>query len=71
MLNKLKMKELLDGARGSAPADVDALCEMAGRFSAMVYTLQDQISEMDINPVIVTADTCIAVDALIVGNRQR
>ena len=71
MLKRLKMTELLRGVRGAAPADVEKLCEMASRFSAMVYTLRDEISEIDINPLIVSNDSCIAVDALVVGINQR
>jgi hypothetical protein len=41
---------------------------MAARFSAVVDVLRDALVEVDINPVIVHSDGCIAVDALIVGS---
>ena len=67
--NRLRMRPLLDGKRGAAPYDVEGYCETAARFSAMVYSLGESLQEVDINPVIVTADGCIAVDALI-ASRQ-
>jgi len=67
--NRLRMRPLLDGKRGAAPYDVEGYCETAARFSAMVYSLGESLQEIDINPLIVTADGCIAVDALI-ASRQ-
>ncbi|HEX2138914.1 MAG TPA: acetate--CoA ligase family protein, partial [Woeseiaceae bacterium] len=69
-MDGLKMRPLLDGLRGKPPCDVDALCELAARFSAMVDALRDFIEEIDINPVIVTAGGAVAVDALVVSRRQ-
>jgi acetate---CoA ligase (ADP-forming) len=63
--NRLRMRPLLDGKRGAAPYDVEGYCETAARFSAMVYSLGDSLQEVDINPLIVTAEGCIAVDALV------
>jgi hypothetical protein len=40
---------------------------MASEFSVMVDALRDAVQEIDINPVIVSSKSCIAVDALIVG----
>ena len=67
MLERLQFGALLDGARGAKPVDRSLVAAMASRFSAMVYSLRDEISEIDINPVIASANSCIAVDALIVG----
>jgi hypothetical protein len=66
-LGTLRMRALLDGKRGKAPCDVAAFCEAAARFSAMVHALREELDEIDINPLIVTAEGCIAVDALVVG----
>jgi acetate---CoA ligase (ADP-forming) len=63
----LRMRPLLDGTRGKPPYDVAAFCEAAARFSAMVHALREELDEIDINPLIVTAEGCIAVDALVVG----
>ncbi len=64
-LSKLKMKTLLEGYRGSRPADLDAFAEFASRFSVIAVELSNQVCEIDLNPVILGNDNCIAVDALI------
>ena len=64
-LSKLKMKTLLEGYRGSKPADLDAFAEFASRFSVIAVELSNQVCEIDLNPVILGNDNCIAVDALI------
>jgi acetate---CoA ligase (ADP-forming) len=67
MTDRLKMRPLLDRQRGKLAGNVAAFCDAAARFSAMVHALRDDVQEIDINPLIVTADTCIAVDALVTG----
>ena len=64
-LESLKMKSLFEGYRGSNPADLDAFAEFASRFSMIALELSNQICEIDLNPVILGSDICIAVDALI------
>jgi hypothetical protein len=67
LLDRLKLRSLLNDARhGRAPA-VEAFCAVAARFSAIVAALSDSVAEIDLNPVIVHADGCTIVDALIVG----
>jgi hypothetical protein len=66
-IDRLKLRPLLDGLRGNPAADVDAFCRMASEFSVMVDALRDAVQEIDINPVIVSSKSCVAVDALIVG----
>jgi len=52
MINSLKSKKILDGARGLKPADKSALIECVLRLAKL---LQDfpEIKEMDINPLVV------------------
>jgi acyl-CoA synthetase (NDP forming) len=69
-LDELKLYALLDGVRGSQSCNVDAFCEMAEKFSVMVDALRHDLSEIDINPVIVGGKECLAVDALIVGRNK-
>jgi hypothetical protein len=66
----LRLRPLLDGQRGRPPHAIDAFCNMAARFSALVHALRDGIGEIDINPVIVGQERCTAVDALIAGHHQ-
>jgi hypothetical protein len=56
--------------RGAPPVAIDRYSEMAAEFSAMVAALKDDIQELDANPVIVSENSCIAVDALIVGRTK-
>lgn len=67
MIGRLRINPLLDGKRGMAPADRAALHEALARFSMLAADLGDLIQEMDVNPLIVSAQGCIAVDALLVG----
>ena len=69
-VESLKMKTLLEGYRGSKPVDLDAFAEFASRFSLIAVELSNQVCEIDLNPVILGNDNCIAVDALISLHRQ-
>lgn len=68
-MEELKLRPLLDGQRGMPACDIDAFAEQAALFSAIVHELRDEIEEIDVNPVIVGATGCVAVDALVVGRR--
>lgn len=70
-LNELKLETLLWGIRGRRPANIEAFCMMAARFSTMVDALRDELQEVDVNPVIVGEESCIAVDALVVSRADK
>jgi acyl-CoA synthetase (NDP forming) len=53
MVAEIKGYAVLTGARGAAPADVDALADTIVRLSALALDLKDQIAELDINPLFV------------------
>jgi len=65
-IEKLKIRPLLDGARGRPAVDIDALAETLSRFSALVCALRGSVKEIDVNPLIAGPEGCIAVDALVV-----
>ena len=67
LVDRLKFREVLDGVRGAPKVDIDGFCNMAARFSAMVAALGEPLGEIDLNPVMVSQNQCIAVDALVVG----
>lgn len=64
-LLSLKSAPLLTGFRGKAPADIDAIVATAKRIADYALAQAGRLEEMDINPLIVTSDGVIAVDALI------
>jgi acetate---CoA ligase (ADP-forming) len=68
-LDRLKLRPLLDGARGAPPSDIDGFCAAASRFSVLVRALAEVVEEFDVNPVIVHENGCTAVDALVVPRR--
>jgi acyl-CoA synthetase (NDP forming) len=62
MVRSLATFPLLDGYRGSPPADIAALEDMLLRVSALVEN-HPEVAEMDCNPVIVLTRDAIIVDA--------
>jgi acetyltransferase len=68
MLDTLKGKALLHGARGAKPADVDALVDILQKFSRLCVDLKDEVREIDINPLVVfeAGKGAKALDCLIV-----
>ncbi|MFD3718746.1 acetate--CoA ligase family protein [Streptomyces sp. NPDC058674] len=66
MLTELRGHALLEGVRGAPPADVDALVEVVLRIQRMALELGDDLSELDINPLMVLprGQGAVALDAL-------
>jgi acetyltransferase len=71
-LSTLKVSKLLDGFRGSAPRDVDALVDCCVRFGEFVAATDGAFAAIDLNPVIVRArgQGVRVADALIELRRQ-
>ena len=67
LLDRLRLRALLDSQRSGRPASVEEFCVTAARFSGLVAGLGDILDEIDLNPVIVHADGCTIVDALVIG----
>jgi len=68
MLRRLRGAAILDGTRGAAPADIDAVVTILGAFARLCHDLRDVVSEIDINPLVVFDQgkgACV-VDCLIV-----
>lgn len=64
MLRSLKTWPLFEGYRGQPPLDDEALEELLLRISAMVEDLP-QVAELDLNPVLVSDQGCVVLDARI------
>jgi hypothetical protein len=67
MFNKLRIAPLLAGWRGAPPVDIDALADIVVGFSEMAIEFGVRMDAAEANPVIVSADGAVAVDALVVG----
>lgn len=65
MIESLKIYPLLRGWRGDAPKNIDKLLEVLIRMSYLAADYPE-IAELDINPLIVTENDVIALDARIV-----
>ena len=68
MLAELKGAKILEGYRGAAPADIDAVVDVLVRLSWLIHDHQDRIAEIDVNPLFVRASGqgVVAADALVV-----
>jgi acetate---CoA ligase (ADP-forming) len=65
MLERLRLRPLLAGHRGRPAVNLDRLADAIARFSLIAATLGDLIAELDVNPLIASADGVVAVDALV------
>lgn len=66
MINRLKIKPLLEGIRSTEICDKQALASALANFSLLAHDLGEFIEEMDINPIKVNSTGCTAVDVMIV-----
>jgi hypothetical protein len=66
LVGRLAVAPLLEGARGRPPADVGSLARALARLSVVAADLGDLVDAVDVNPVIVSPEGCVAVDALVI-----
>ncbi|NUW31116.1 GNAT family N-acetyltransferase [Nonomuraea sp. SMC257] len=64
MIGELRCAPLLHGYRGARPADVAALARQVVRVGRLLEELPE-VAELDLNPVIVSPDGAVTVDARI------
>ncbi|MEO1066578.1 MAG: acetate--CoA ligase family protein [Pseudomonadota bacterium] len=67
-LASLKVFPLLDGYRGKAGADFTKVLDAIDAIQSYVTENVGSVAEVEVNPLIVTADDAVAADALIVRN---
>ncbi|MEM8643356.1 MAG: acetate--CoA ligase family protein [Pseudomonadota bacterium] len=65
MLDRLRFSEMLDGVRDLEPVDRAALARTIAAVSEFLNDFQDEVAEIDLNPVICRGGEITAVDALI------
>jgi acetate---CoA ligase (ADP-forming) len=65
MLMSLRSAPLLRGARGRPPVDVAAAADAIARLSR-VAAAHPEIAELEVNPLLVTADGAMGLDARVV-----
>jgi acetyltransferase len=65
MMERTRIHRALQGVRGRAPVDLVALEELLVRFSQLIVE-QPRIKEIDINPLLASADGIVALDARVV-----
>jgi hypothetical protein len=66
LLDRLRLRRLLDGFRGGPATDLAALADLVARFSVLVHELASVVREIDVNPVI-CGPFPAAVDGLLVA----
>jgi len=66
MIRALRGYKRLTGARGAEPVDLDVLADCIMRVDALGAGIGDLIESLDINPMILTGSSAVAVDALLV-----
>lgn len=64
MLRSLKGYQLLAGFRGAKPVALDALAEAIARISELASDQRERLAELDVNPILASAQRVVAVDAL-------
>jgi acyl-CoA synthetase (NDP forming) len=69
MLSELQGAMLLQGARGSKPADMDALVEVIYRVAELAQCLKGDLESLEINPLRVDGSQIEALDAIITWRR--
>ncbi|GGS99471.1 acetate--CoA ligase family protein [Nonomuraea spiralis] len=68
-LSELRGAALLNGARGTQPADLDAVADVVTGIAAFAESLGDNLESLEVNPLLVTGSHIEALDALITWTR--
>ncbi|HBO42478.1 MAG TPA: acyl-CoA synthetase, partial [Planctomycetaceae bacterium] len=71
MVRQIRSFEVLDGFRGNPPSDIDAIVDTLLRLSELVCN-HPEVSELDINPLIVHAkgEGCSVADSRVMLRRN-
>ena len=64
-IQSLKLARIINGYRGGLVGNMDAVLDAIEAITAFAIANEDRLLELDVNPLLVTPDTAIAVDAFI------
>ena len=67
-LQKLRIAPLLNGFRGKPAADVDSLVNLIQKL--IDAALKNELVEVELNPVLVTTNSAVAVDTLMIAETR-
>jgi acyl-CoA synthetase (NDP forming) len=70
MLGELRGLPLLQGARGTRPADLDALAEAIAGISRVALSLGGALRAFEVNPLLVNGDQVEALDVLVITEQD-
>lgn len=70
LLNELKGNAILQGARGKAPVDREAIIDVLLNVSRLMTEQEDLIQELDINPIIAYENGVKAADCMIAAKQK-
>jgi acetate---CoA ligase (ADP-forming) len=70
MLEGLRGRPILNGARGAAPANLDALAAVIARIGDLALALGDDLESLEVNPLRVDGTTVEALDAVVTWVRK-
>jgi hypothetical protein len=66
LLDGLKIRGVLEGARGGPRTRPETVLRLVERLSVLVEELGDSIAELDLNPIRIHGDRLVAADCLVV-----
>jgi succinyl-CoA synthetase beta subunit len=70
MLGSLRGAAVLEGARGSEPADLDALAGVIARLGDLAVALGESLESLEVNPLLVQGAAIEALDAVVTWTRK-
>jgi acyl-CoA synthetase (NDP forming) len=65
LLDRLRGRAVLNGLRGGAPADRDSLSEVIARVGDLALALGDDLTSLEVNPLLVDGARIEALDAVV------
>ena len=65
LVGSLRGAAVLDGVRGTTPADLDAVCNVVQRIADLALALGDELESLEVNPLRVDGSVVEALDAVV------